>query len=216
MKVDILVPNSLEEITLKQYQKFLKIQKENDDPYFLQCKMIEIFCNLDSKAVRNLKLLDADKIVSVINLMFEEKPKLINTFKLGKVEYGFIPKLDDISLGEYVDLDTYIGDWDNMHIAMNVLYRPIKDKIKDKYIIEDYNNESKDKLDEIPLDVVLGAVFFLYNLGMDLSQAMMSYLEGEEVETLMQQQISHKNGDGIKVSLDLLKEILQDLKISLN
>ena len=66
MKVDILVPNSLEEITLKQYQKFLKIQKENDDPYFLQCKMIEIFCNLDSKAVRNLKLLDADKIVSVI------------------------------------------------------------------------------------------------------------------------------------------------------
>jgi hypothetical protein len=216
MKVDILVPNSLEEITLKQYQKFLKIQKENDDPYFLQCKMIEIFCNLDSKAVRNLKLLDADKIVSVINLMFEEKPKLINTFKLGKVEYGFIPKLDDISLGEYVDLDTYIGDWDNMHIAMNVLYRPIKDKIKDKYIIEDYNNESKDKLDEIPLDVVLGAVFFLYNLGMDLSQAMMSYLEGEEVETLMQQQISQRNGDGIKVSLDLLKEILQDLKISLN
>ncbi len=178
--------------------------------------MIEIFCNLDSKAVRNLKLLDADKIVSVINLMFEEKPKLINTFKLGKVEYGFIPKLDDISLGEYVDLDTYIGDWDNMHIAMNVLYRPIKDKIKDKYIIEDYNNESKDKLDEIPLDVVLGAVFFLYNLGMDLSQAMMSYLEGEEVETLMQQQISQRNGDGIKVSLDLLKEILQDLKISLN
>ena len=216
MKVDILVPNSLEEITLKQYQKFLKIQKENDDPYFLQCKMIEIFCNLDSKAVRNLKLLDANKIVSVINLMFEEKPKLINTFKLGKVEYGFIPKLDDISLGEYVDLDTYIGDWDNMHIAMNVLYRPIKDKIKDKYIIEDYNNESKDKLDEIPLDVVLGAVFFLYNLGMDLSQAMMSYLEGEEVETLMQQQISQRNGDGIKVSLDLLKEILQDLKISLN
>ena len=216
MKVDILVPNSLEEITLKQYQKFLKIQKENDDPYFLQCKMIEIFCNLDSKAVRNLKLLDADKIVSVINLMFEEKPKLINTFKLGKVEYGFIPKLDDISLGEYVDLDTYIGDWDNMHIAMNVLYRPIKDKIKDKYIIEDYNNESKDKLDEIPLDVVLGAVFFLYNLGMDLSQAMMSYLEGEEVETLMQQQISQRNGDGIKVSLDSLKEILQDLKISLN
>jgi len=216
MKVDILVPNSLEEITLKQYQKFLKIQKENDDPYFLQCKMIEIFCNLDSKAVRNLKLLDADKIVSVINLMFEEKPKLINTFELGKVEYGFIPKLDDISLGEYVDLDTYIGDWDNMHIAMNVLYRPIKDKIKDKYIIEEYDTSSKGKLDEIPLDVVLGAVFFLYNLGMDLSQAMMSYLEGEEVETLMQQQTSQKNMDGIKVSLPLLKEILQDLKISLN
>jgi hypothetical protein len=216
MKVDLIVPNSLKEITLKQYQKFIKIQKENDDPYFLQCKMIEIFCNLDSNAVRNLKLSDADKIVNVLNLMFEEKPKLINTFKLGKVEYGFIPKLEDISLGEYVDLDTYMGDWDNMHIAMNVLYRPITEKIKDKYLIEDYNTESKDKLDEIPLDVVLGSVFFLYNLGMELSTVMLNYLEEEEVNNLMQQQTFQKNGDGIKVSLDSLKEILQDLKISLN
>lgn len=216
MKVDLIVPNSLKEITLKQYQKFIKIQKENDDPYFLQCKMIEIFCNLDSNAVRNIKLSDADKIVNVLNLMFEEKPKLINTFKLGKVEYGFIPKLEDISLGEYVDLDTYMGDWDNMHIAMNVLYRPITEKIKDKYLIEDYNTESKDKLDEIPLDVVLGSVFFLYNLGMELSTVMLNYLEEEEVNNLMQQQTFQKNGDGIKVSLDLLKEILQDLKISLN
>ena len=187
MKVDLIVPNSLKEITLKQYQKFIKIQKENDDPYFLQCKMIEIFCNLDSNAVRNLKLSDADKIVNVLNLMFEEKPKLINTFKLGKIEYGFIPKLEDISLGEYVDLDTYMGDWDNMHIAMNVLYRPITEKIKDKYLIEDYNTESKDKLDEIPLDVVLGSVFFLYNLGMELSTVMLNYLEEEEVNNLMQQ-----------------------------
>ena len=216
MKVDLIVPNSLKEITLKQYQKFIKIQKENDDPYFLQCKMIEIFCNLDSNAVRNIKLSDADKIVNVLNLMFEEKPKLINTFKLGKVEYGFIPKLEDISLGEYVDLDTYMGDWDNMHIAMNVLYRPITEKIKDKYLIEDYNTESKDKLDEIPLDVVLGSVFFFYNLGMELSTVMLNYLEEEEVNNLMQQQTSQKNGVGTKVSLDSLKEILQDLKISLN
>ena len=216
MKVDLIVPNSLKEITLKQYQKFIKIQKENDDPYFLQCKMIEIFCNLDSNAVRNIKLSDADKIVNVLNLMFEEKPKLINTFKLGKVEYGFIPKLEDISLGEYVDLDTYMGDWDNMHIAMNVLYRPITEKIKDKYLIEDYNTESKDKLDEIPLDVVLGSVFFLYNLGMELSTVMLNYLEEEEVNNLMQQQTFQKNGVGTKVSLDSLKEILQDLKISLN
>jgi len=216
MKVDLIVPNSLKEITLKQYQKFIKIQKENDDPYFLQCKMIEIFCNLDSNAVRNIKLSDADKIVNVLNLMFEEKPKLINTFKLGKIEYGFIPKLEDISLGEYVDLDTYMGDWDNMHIAMNVLYRPITEKIKDKYLIEDYNTESKDKLDEIPLDVVLGSVFFFYNLGMELSTVMLNYLEEEEMNNLMQQQTFQKNGVGIKVSLDSLKEILQDLKISLN
>ena len=67
---------------------------------------------------------------------------------------------DEISLGEYVDLDTYMGDWQNMQIAMNVLFRPIKEKIGDKYLIKDYDVESKDLLQEIPMDVVFGAVFF--------------------------------------------------------
>jgi hypothetical protein len=29
-------------------------------------------------------------------------------------------------LGEYIDLDAFLGDWDNMHRAMAVLYRPIE------------------------------------------------------------------------------------------
>jgi hypothetical protein len=28
-----------------------------------------------------------------------------------------------MSFGEYIDLDTYIGDWDNIEKAMAVLYR---------------------------------------------------------------------------------------------
>ena len=45
-----------------------------------------------------------------------------HAFKLGGIEYGLIPDFDDMSLGEYIDLDTYMGDWENMQIAMNVLY----------------------------------------------------------------------------------------------
>ena len=131
MKVELTVPSDLSEITLKQYQKFLKIQDSNKDSYFLQCKMIEIFCNLDAKSVRMLKVGDANKVVEVLNNMFEKQPDLTRTFKIGGVEYGIIPSLDEMSLGEYIDLDTYIGDWQNMQIAMNVLYRPIKNKIGD-------------------------------------------------------------------------------------
>tara|TARA_R110001632_G_scaffold204574_1_gene328144 strand:+ start:662 stop:1402 length:741 start_codon:yes stop_codon:yes gene_type:complete len=160
MKVELIIPNSLAEISLKQYQKFLKIQENNTDAYFLQCKMIEIFCNLDAKTVRLLKLSDADKIVHILNNMFEKKPDLIRTFRLNNIEYGLIPDFDAMSLGEYIDLDTYIGDWENMLIPMNVLYRPIKDKIQDKYIIKEYDVNSKEKLEEVSLDVVLGAIFF--------------------------------------------------------
>jgi len=217
MKFELTIPSSLSEISLKQYKKFLKIQESNEDSYFLQCKMIEIFCNLDAKSVRLLKLTDADRVVQIINKMFEEKPKLIRTFKLGGIEYGLIPNLDEISLGEYVDLDTYMGDWQNMQIAMNVLFRPIKEKIGDKYLIKDYDVESKDLLQEIPMDVVFGCSFFLYNLGIDLSKVMMDYLEDNQMDNLMEQQIFQESMDGIKASsLHSLKVMLDELKISLN
>ena len=68
MKVELIIPSNLSEISLKQYQKFLKIQETNDDSYFLQCKMIEIFCNLDAKSARLLKLTDADRIVEIMSV----------------------------------------------------------------------------------------------------------------------------------------------------
>jgi len=217
MKVELIIPSNLSEISLKQYQKFLKIQETNDDSYFLQCKMIEIFCNLDAKSARLLKLTDADRIVEIVNNMFEDKPSLIRTFKIGGVEYGIIPDLDEMSLGEYIDLDTYIGDWENMQIAMNVLYRPISKKIGDKYLINEYTLDAKEKLEEIPMDIVLGSIFFLYNLGIDLSKTMVNYLETPQMDSLMQEQIFQESMDGIKASsLHSLKTILEDLKISLN
>ena len=217
MKVELIIPSNLSEISLKQYQKFLKIQETNDDSYFLQCKMIEIFCNLDAKSARLLKLTDADRIVEIINNMFEDKPSLIRTFKIGGIEYGIIPDLDEMSLGEYIDLDTYIGDWQNMQIAMNVLYRPISKKIGDKYLINEYTLDAKEKLEEIPMDVVLGSIFFLYNLGIDLSKTMVNYLEAPQMDSLMREQIFQESMDGIKASsLHSLKTILEDLKISLN
>ena len=76
MKMELTVPNKLSEITLKQYQKFLKIQETNTDDAFLRFKMIEIFCNIDSQAVRQLRLSDTDKIIEILNNVFEEKPQL--------------------------------------------------------------------------------------------------------------------------------------------
>ena len=214
MKVELTVPSDLSEISLKQYQKFLKLQDSNEDSYFLQCKMIEIFCNLDAKSVRMLKVGDANRVVEVLNNMFEKQPELIRTFKIGGVEYGMIPDLDDISLGEYIDLDTYIGDWQNMQIAMNVLYRPINKKIGDKYTIVDYDVDAKEKLEHIPMDIVLGSIFFLYNLGIELSMVMVDYLEQPQMDSLMQQQTFQENMDGIKASsLASLKTILDELKI---
>ena len=108
MNVNITVPTDLSEITLRQYKHFLKIQKGVDDEKFLNAKIIEIFCKMPLDEVMRLKFNDSEFIVKTLTEMFEQKPNLVTSFKLDKVNYGFHPQLDDLTLGEYIDLDTFI------------------------------------------------------------------------------------------------------------
>ena len=216
MKVEVYIPDTLSEITLGQYQKYLKIQENNEDENFLAIKMIEIFCGLRGDTIMAMKANSIKDITMILTDMFNEKPPLVKHFKLKDKEYGFIPKLDDMSFGEYIDLDSFIGDFENMHKAMNVLYRPVKQKFKNKYIIEDYDSKDPDVLKDMPMDAVLSSILFFYNLGMDLSKAMLSYLNQNKEMDLTQYLTSELNGDGINQFSHSLKEILQDLKISLN
>ena len=216
MKANINVPNELNEITLKQYQKFLKVQDTSEDNNIIQTKMIEIFCGVKPQDALNIKLTDAERITRIISDMFEQKPNLVQSFWLNNIEYGFVPDLDEITLGEYIDLDTYMGDWENIHIAMNVLYRPITQKMGSKYLIEDYEPEKRDRILTMPMDAVFSSILFFYRLGIELSKTMMNYLESKEEKQLLDVLDLQKNGDGIQAFSDSLEEILQDLKISPN
>tara|TARA_R110000824_G_scaffold164213_1_gene340360 strand:+ start:600 stop:1250 length:651 start_codon:yes stop_codon:yes gene_type:complete len=216
MKVKITVPTSLNEITLKQYKHFVKIQKDNTDDKFLQTKMIETFCDVKFTDVMKLKFKDSQEICKILTELFEQKPELVKHFKLDNIEYGFNPSLDDLSLGEYIDLDTYIGDWDNIEKAMNVLYRPITNKYKHKYSIEDYKVEPNNNLLNMPMDAVTSSIFFFYHLGMELSQVMLNSLENNEKAALTDFLNSQKSGGGITQFTDSLKEILHELNISPN
>ena len=216
MPIKINIPSSLNEITLRQYKQFLDIQKENKEDRFLNAKMIQVFCKVSLEDVMRLKLSDSESIVEIISNMFEQKPALVKKFKLGKTEYGFHPELDAMTLGEYIDLDTFISDWDNMEKAMNVLYRPVLVSVKERYSIEDYNIDTASDMLDMPMDAVMSAVFFLWNLGIELSTAMTNSLDNQETELLTQYLNSQKNGVGINQFMDSLKGTLDDLKISLN
>jgi hypothetical protein len=190
MKLQITIPTSLQEITLEQYQKFLSIAKDNPDGEFLQHKMVEIFCGIDLKNAAKISYKDVNEITT---------------------------NLDEITLGEYTDLDKYISDWDKMHNAMAVLYRPITKKLKDKYQIEEYNGSYTycDAMKFAPVDVVLGAVVFFYNLGNELLKSTIHYLENnKEFQSIVNNHNLEVNGVGIHHSMLLLKEMLEDLKMS--
>ena len=131
-------------------------------------------------------------------------------------EYGFIPSLEDMSFGEYVDLDTFIGDNDNLHRAVNVQYRPIEHRKGNRYTIKEYEPNTSEIAKDMPLDAVLGAVVFFYNLGKDLSLVMLNSLDKKNEQTLAEYLTSQPNGGGTIQSMDYLTEILQNLNISLN
>ena len=211
MKVELIVPNNLNEVTLGQYQEYIKLKDLSETE--LSLKMIEIFCNLKSEQVRYLKATDVRNVVSIIAEMFDSRPSLVNTFKIDGVEYGFIPNLDEMSFGEYIDLDTYIGDWDNIDKAMGVLYRPVEIRKGNRYHIKEYEAGETEHLKAMPLDAVLGSILFFYRLGNDLCRIMMNSLEGKEMEDLQAHLNSEASGVGTQAFMLSLNQILDDLKI---
>lgn len=214
MKLELNIPTQLSEIKLAQYQKFLKIAENNEDSEFLHQKMVQYFCGVDLKDIANIKHKQVMEITASIAEMFKVSHKFIPRFKMGRVEFGFIPNLDEMTQGEYMDLDTYITDWQQMHKAMAVLFRPIKNKVTDKYSIEEYNGSItySEVMRHAPLDVVLGAVVFFYHLGNELLKSTLTYLEeNPQMKDLMNKHNSEQDGDGIHLSMLLLKETLDDL-----
>ena len=166
-----------------------------------------------------MRVKDVSHVTSHIYKMLNEKPKLKPTFTIGKQEFGFIPEIDNITYGEFIDLDTYIQDIQNLHNTMAVLYRPITKQVGDRYVIEPYESASKyaGLMKQAPMDVVMAASLFFYRLGNELLQATLTYLEKENQKTSSAEKgNSPSDGDGTLPSISSLKEILEGLEESLN
>jgi hypothetical protein len=216
MELQINVPTSLHEIPLKNYVDFLKVQEGSNDEEFVAQKMIEIFCGIRLVDVAKIKLSSLNEMVAHFAQLFEQKPKFQQTFKMGPIEFGFIPNLEDITFGEYVDLENHLQGWDSFNKAMAVMYRPIKKRIKDKYEIQEYSGtkEFQDLMQYAPLDVCIAASVFFYNLSNELLAATLNYLQKNLQKdpnlsaTLVKQLNLPNDGDGISLYMDSLKETL--------
>lgn len=217
MKATLNIPESLNEITLGQYQEFITKSKGLEGYKLAQCT-VEVFCSLPRVSVLKISVIDIASITASINALFEKEQPLTLSFKIKSEnvsqEFGFINDIENLSVGEYVDIDENVTDFEKMHIVMAVLYRPLTNRTKDKYTIEDYNGTSdfQEIMRFMPLDVALGALVFFYHLGNELLKATQSYLVEETMELVLQEQSNLINdGDGTTQSMLLLKETLENL-----
>ena len=170
-KIELLVPTDLHSIPLYQYQQFLKAFENpgNITEEEASLKMLEIFCGVTQKEGLKFKMSDVYIIVDKLNKILVSKPSLITKFTLGDQKFGFVPELSDLSFGEYIDAENNLGDWDNMHKAMSVLYRPIKDEFKDKYTLKEYDGvHYAEILKNMPTSVAVSCLVFFYALETEL------------------------------------------------
>ena len=192
MKVKLSMPEHLGDITLRQYKRYDRIINTNKEDAnserFVQTKMVEIFCGLTYEQAAAMKLIDFNRVVTELYDILIQQPKLVQTFKMGDREFGFIPNLEEMTFGEYIDLDTYITKMQEMEKAMSVLYRPITQKIKDKYIIQEYQGDLlHNEMLNMPMDAVVSSIVFFYNLGIELSNVMMNYTNNPQLKAYQQQ-----------------------------
>ena len=218
-KID--VPMHLHGITLGQYQQWLKIvdkfDEENGDENYLKVKMLQIFCNLPIEDTYKIPLHNFDDIVSHLGELFKVDTPLKNRWYMEgddngeKLELGLIPDLHKMSFGEYIDLDKYINDWDNMHLAMAVLFRPVVFQLKDAYNIAEYEGTAKlaPLMKDMPLDIALGAINFMLRLTSKLVNLTLDSTHQTTTKALEQASklTLEENGDGINHFILSLKKM---------
>jgi len=212
MKIKLNIPTSLQEITLAQYQEFLNITEGKEDSPELMQKTLEVFCAIDLKDIATIKYSDATRVLQKITKLFEYEQPLTKRFKYKGKDFGFMPNLDQMSIGEFADLDSSITNWDNMHKAMGVLYRPIEVSLKNKYTIEPYDSYDKYDMKQMPIGIALGALVFFWNLGNELIKNIPNFLQKEMSKlTSQQQEALRKGGIGINQFTHWQKEMSKTL-----
>jgi len=215
MNVEIDVPSKLSDLTLEQYQVFMRLVDKEDSDEFIAQKMISIFCKIKLSSVVYFNAKSVNETVAGLSAMLDGEKKFIHRFEMGGKEFGFIPSLEDMTFGEYIDLETNIGDWQTMHKAMAVMFRPIVKTKGDKYEIEPYEGTAtySEVMLFAPLDVVMGAMVFFYRLSNELLKATLVSLQGEVMRmAIRKRNSSSADGVGINQSMLSLEASLKNLE----
>ena len=187
MKVKVSIPANAKAVTLGKY---IDYQNAVD-----KIEQVHIITGKSSEGIRLLQSHVIDEII----MQFEAAIKLGGSdferkVRVGAIELGFIPNLNELTFGEYIDLDSactgiYKDGKINgtaAHKMMCILYRPVKAKFGKYYDIEPYNPNAKRKYEDevlsLTLDHVLNVLLFFSSLEIELYNTSLEYLAKEITE----------------------------------
>jgi hypothetical protein len=191
-----------EDVTIETYSKLMTFTNGTKSS-----EALATLTELSNIPKELLKQLELKHIVLMLeklsHLQSQEDTTLKNIIEINGVEYGFMPDLDSISLGQYADIETFIknGIDKNLPELMAVLYSPIKLKKNDIYIIEPYDGDIRlraEEMKQMSATQVHSALVFFYHFGSvlltTLQLSLIEVLQG--MKTPLQVNPIQKSGDG--------------------
>jgi hypothetical protein len=194
--------NKWEDVTIETYSKLMTFTNGTKSSEAL-ATLTEL-SNIPNELLKQLELKHIVLMLEKLShLQSQEDTTLKNIIEINGVEYGFMPDLDSISLGQYADIETFIknGIDKNLPELMAVLYSPIKLKKNDIYIIEPYDGDIRlrtEEMKQMSATQVHSALVFFYHFGsVLLTTLQLSLIEVlQEMKTQLQVNPIQKSGDG--------------------
>lgn len=206
MKVSL--PEGYHEITIEQYQNVWKAYEKSTNAHESVRLAIECLGGLEQGSLQNAQWHEIEKAGELLAWFISDpdastmKQPLQNKVKLNGRWYGFIPNWTTLTVGEFADLDTYCnqGMFDNLHVIMSILYRPIALERHDSYEIETYlpSKERKAEMLNLKMDVAIGALVFFCNIEKELAITMQRSLK--RMEQMKKPRRFTASGDGTPLS----------------
>ena len=189
---DYTIPEKWNQIGLGMYQEFMSKTKDVTDTTILDKIAISSFTGLSINLIDKIRKKDIDAVKVELNKLLNVKMNTtLNTIiEIDGIDFGFHPKLKDLTFGEFVDLDNYLSEpWENMHYIMAILYRPITSRKKKKYSIEEYNSDNSfDRAnlfkDNLSVATVNGAASFFLTIGKEYQIVLQSSLSKQQKEMM--------------------------------
>ena len=191
------VVDSWKDVTLEKWQQLVLGKKKSKTQEAKET--IKALSTLPIKLVEEMSLSDVAAIFEKLsNLQIEGKLKKV--FEIDSVEYGFLPDLDEITLGEWADIEHYIKDGidKNMHKIMAVLFRPITSKEGKMYSVQAYKDgrERAEKFrKKMNAEQVQQSLVFFWSLGNELLTTLPLFLM-EKMNKIQAEMNLAKSGGG--------------------
>ena len=193
--------NSWSDVTLEKWISLIDLEagsktKEAEET-------IATLSDIPRKLIKELSIRDVAIIMKKLSeLQNRQDTVLTKVIEIDGIEYGMHPNLDDITLGEYADIETFIkgGLEKNMPELMSVLFRPVIERKNEVYTIAAYDGDitiRAETMKKMSAEQVQSALFFFYNFVIGFSKIMPSFLIEQTQEKVKQLQTETLQNAGV-------------------